>query len=594
MRSVAGDLEAIAKRCTRAAATEERLRPTFERVNKAIEEVGRSWSGSWIGYHARVYYDGFQIPTGTMWDAEWGRERQQPGWMITDDAAVDDRVYNVARLSRDKTNKQLRDAVRRAAVVFEEAKEELLVTLDAYLADRDDARIKAIRDEAENVAPCMTASESMNLQRPTTLWSRDSMAVQQGIAYPRHLQLQALLVEKLTHFTQLRELGKLARRAATYMEKRLKMGVKDDAALLLRLLGELEQQREEGNGPEQMYDVPELAENLGWKPTRINKAIEILENRALIETHSGLGSGDYVTHAIVPTSEGLLAMEDARDEAAASEQVPAKKTSGRGDVSATPIKIFISHSSRDKQVAEALADLMRNALSVSTTAIRCTSVTAYALAYGAKSTEQLRAEVVGAPVVLGIITEASVESAFVLFELGARWGVDKYLVALLAGAASYDLLPSPIGHTHAAKCDRDALIKLVEEVADHLGVQRPRHADYSKHVDALVAASTAAKPPAATAAAAAPAAVAKRAYGLSDQLLLFRESVKRRMGVEPLMLNVAEETASGEAWGGVEDFKLKAELDAMHAGGAIQIESKGDVIYVVRAPMPAPVPFRRG
>ena len=43
------------------------------RLQDAAEKVSESWSGSWIGYHAYVYYDKLQPPLpGDHFSAEWG------------------------------------------------------------------------------------------------------------------------------------------------------------------------------------------------------------------------------------------------------------------------------------------------------------------------------------------------------------------------------------------------------------------------------------------------------------------------------------------------------------------------------------------
>ena len=40
---------------------------------EAAENVSRSWSGSWLGYHARVYYRGLaEPPVGARFSQEWG------------------------------------------------------------------------------------------------------------------------------------------------------------------------------------------------------------------------------------------------------------------------------------------------------------------------------------------------------------------------------------------------------------------------------------------------------------------------------------------------------------------------------------------
>ena len=42
-------------------------------LRAAVAEVGRSFSGSWLGYHSRVYYEDYQTPPpGAHFSQEWG------------------------------------------------------------------------------------------------------------------------------------------------------------------------------------------------------------------------------------------------------------------------------------------------------------------------------------------------------------------------------------------------------------------------------------------------------------------------------------------------------------------------------------------
>jgi len=153
------------------------------------------------------------------------------------------------------------------------------------------------------------------------------------------------------------------------------------------------------------------------------------------------------------------------------------------------VRIFISHSHRDAAIAEALADLLQTAFRISSNAIRCSSVPRYALSFGADVTGEIRREVLGAAVLIGVVTQSSRESAWVLFELGARWGLSKPIIPLLAGSADMAMLPPPIQNTNAAKCTTEHLMKLVEEVAAILGESVPRASSYAHLVDTLVKAA---------------------------------------------------------------------------------------------------------
>jgi len=97
------------------------------------------------------------------------------------------------------------------------------------------------------------------------------------------------------------------------------------------------------------------------------------------------------------------------------------------------ISVFISHSSKDAGLALALIELLKGGLGLLSDQIRCSSVDGYRLPVGVNTEAKLREEVNEARVVIGLITPSSLSSAFVMFELGARWGANQFLAPLLAG-----------------------------------------------------------------------------------------------------------------------------------------------------------------
>jgi ABC-type branched-subunit amino acid transport system substrate-binding protein len=158
------------------------------------------------------------------------------------------------------------------------------------------------------------------------------------------------------------------------------------------------------------------------------------------------------------------------------------------------LDIFISHSSEDKLIAEALIDLLRASLNISPNRIRCTSVDGYRLPVGAYTGDQLRQEVSEATVFIGLITNASVQSAYVLFELGARWGARLHLAPVLACGAGAKLLKGPLSDFNSLSCDvRAQIFQLVNDVAKTLGHTPHNPATYQKDVDRLYELSTGAR-----------------------------------------------------------------------------------------------------
>lgn len=156
--------------------------------------------------------------------------------------------------------------------------------------------------------------------------------------------------------------------------------------------------------------------------------------------------------------------------------------------SASPLKtsgpaLFISHSSADEGLARALIELLISAMGLLNREIRCSSVDGYRLPVGAHTESTLREEVKSAKVVVGLITKNSLSSAYVMFELGARWGAGSFVAPLLAGVTPNDLYAplKDLNVLHAANGSQ--LHQFVDDISVHLNRPLQSPASYQHSVD---------------------------------------------------------------------------------------------------------------
>lgn len=147
----------------------------------------------------------------------------------------------------------------------------------------------------------------------------------------------------------------------------------------------------------------------------------------------------------------------------------------------TKKRVFISHSSKDRDLAKVLVDLLRNGIGVPKDDILCTSLPGYKLNAGEGVNETLREHLVSADVVILLVTEDFWGSRYSLCELGAAWALAKKPIPLLVAPLDYKSLKEVVSGVHALKLDRESedtrvsVNDLQELLVKKLGLQQPGH-----------------------------------------------------------------------------------------------------------------------
>lgn len=193
----------------------------------------------------------------------------------------------------------------------------------------------------------------------------------------------------------------------------------------------------------------------------------------------------FVTHVFRPMSTDLIKLLHNTEEFEAGlNEKPEASEEESG------LLLFISHSAKDALLARALITLLSRALHLTSESIRCTSVDGYKLTPGDESDAVIRKEILTAKVVIGLITPSSLDSAYVLFELGARWGAQKRQLPILAKGIDAGNISGPLKQLHAASLTNHAEIHdLLASIARFLKKPLEPPAVYSKEIDELLEAN---------------------------------------------------------------------------------------------------------
>lgn len=112
-----------------------------------------------------------------------------------------------------------RNLAEKAREFFEDSQNEIISILTVMLEERDDAVIVGLKEDAKNFK-LFSASNFAEANLPKQYWSRDNLAMSQGLQVPPHLDILADVFAMRSPVQQCGELAKVAKRAASHAARR--------------------------------------------------------------------------------------------------------------------------------------------------------------------------------------------------------------------------------------------------------------------------------------------------------------------------------------------------------------------------------------
>lgn len=152
------------------------------------------------------------------------------------------------------------------------------------------------------------------------------------------------------------------------------------------------------------------------------------------------------------------------------------------------IRLFLSHSHADKEIAVALVDAIE-ATMVPRERILCTShhKEKYREPEGVDVGKYLRDHLTQSSCVIGLVTPNSMKSPWCLFELGGAWALATRTYPLLAGGVLQENLPAALRGTDAAQLtEPEEIRRVLANVRGALGWDERVKGSGEKEIDALV------------------------------------------------------------------------------------------------------------
>ena len=162
----------------------------------------------------------------------------------------------------------------------------------------------------------------------------------------------------------------------------------------------------------------------------------------------------------------------------------------QGEVMEKYIKIFISHSEHDSKLAEYAVNLLLSSLEIHDSSIRCTSVVGHQLEFGENIPILLKKDIKLTLIIIVLITNESLNSKWVTFELGASWVLNKTIIPILGPGLNNKDLPGPLSDLPCIQIDKpdcnSRIRDAIKQISDELGINEKTGGKSQSNLEAFV------------------------------------------------------------------------------------------------------------
>jgi len=206
----------------RGRISEPELKKKLSELQRVCNDAKQAWSGSNLGYHASVYYEGLAgKPAGVEFSPEWGIEERwpvnhpDPGWMpMNHQDVIDDIIARAGNVDLQ----EIEDVLSELGETFSKLKERAISLLTVAQRDGKDSFLDRKLDHIEKLFRTSSATIAKTLVIKSSM-SRDSLAVTQGHRIAPHQSLIAVTLSAKALENALATLEASVREAALHLER---------------------------------------------------------------------------------------------------------------------------------------------------------------------------------------------------------------------------------------------------------------------------------------------------------------------------------------------------------------------------------------
>lgn len=207
------------------AGVAENVSSPLTSLADAANEIKRSFSGSWLGYHSRVYYEGLiPTPAGANFSQEWGLKDMsitslgsRGNW---EEYRFDDVANHIRKIAGNPNLTEAKSAAKKAEKAFDGAKSEIISILETEIATRPDPFLSKLRGDIEKLEPMSKMDVAQHWAPKGQIMTRDMVAMGQGNQVPPHIDILAEVTSLRHSFGICHAAADIARKAASHLERK--------------------------------------------------------------------------------------------------------------------------------------------------------------------------------------------------------------------------------------------------------------------------------------------------------------------------------------------------------------------------------------
>lgn len=213
-----------------ALGNEPEIRGTIQAIIDTCNKVHEAFSGSWLGYHAKVYQRDLRAQPGARFDSQWGLRDMSFAsgtsgqWAQYDRDVVRNAIFQRAGHTLDAISDRI-DAAERD---FVRVKGTVLSILSSTLAERDDSFLHKLKSDLEKVKIFSAREATLVYQPSGQFMTADTQAISGGLVTPAHFEVLGEAGAMATVFSAGQQAADLVRQAASHLDRMAKKARRED------------------------------------------------------------------------------------------------------------------------------------------------------------------------------------------------------------------------------------------------------------------------------------------------------------------------------------------------------------------------------